>query len=70
MEKKRGSQQIKEMPAGVKRYHSPAPEHKAMYVECEGQKIKSMPPVTHYVGGGESYKMNLNTKVFNQKIKR
>lgn len=52
--KNRNDQKIKQMPAGVKRFHAPAPEHKPAYVHCEGQKIKSMPPVTHYVGGGGS----------------
>lgn len=69
MHKNRNDQKIKQMPAGVKHYLAPAPEHKPAYVHCEDQKIKSMPPVTHYVGGGGTRTMNLNTKTFNQKIR-
>ena len=69
MHKNRQSQQIKQMPAGVKHYHAPAPEHKSFEVKCEGQKIKSMPPVSHYVGGGGSRNIMVNTKTINQKIR-
>jgi hypothetical protein len=69
MKKNHSSQQIKSMPEGVKHFLSPAPQHRASVVPCEGQKIKSMPPVTHYVGGGGTKKMSLNPKVVGQKIR-
>jgi len=69
MEKNHNDQKIKKMPEGVKHYHAPAPGHRASVVPVEGQKIKSMPPVSHYVGGGETRKIKLNTKAPGQKIR-
>lgn len=69
MSKNRNEQKIKQMPAGVKRFHAPAPEHRAFKVGCEDQKIKKMPPVTHYVGGGGSRAISPNTRAPGQKIR-
>jgi len=69
MHKNRNDQKIKQMPPGVKHYLAPAPEHKPVYVECERQKIKTMPIVSHFVGGGGTRNIVMSTKAPNQKIR-